>query len=276
MSIASKQKLETFVDQSLAQRLELNEMLPSLDYVRVQQKLRPELGCQYFEVGGGMAFWTGPDSPLNQCIGMGLHGAVSEAEFDRFEEIYRSRNVPAQLVLSPYADPSVMKCAAERGYAVTEFNTVLIRRLRSGERFDIEGVTIERVRPGTARKWAEVLTAGFSDVGEIPAELFEPYGLLPNSISFIAYIDGKPAASASGTVYPEHKLAALFGASTLPEYRNRGLQNAMFRARLRAAVEAGCELAVVCAHPGSQSQRNAERQGFRVAYTKVVMVRRFE
>ncbi len=35
----------------------------------------------------------------------------------------------------------------------------------------------------------------------------------------------------------------------------------------------GCEYAVVSTQPGSGSQRNMERRGFRVAYTKVVMTR---
>jgi hypothetical protein len=35
------------------------------------------------------------------------------------------------------------------------------------------------------------------------------------------------------------------------------------------AVSRGCDLAMVCIEPGSASQRNAERQGFRIAYTRI-------
>ncbi|MCX6621649.1 MAG: hypothetical protein NTY38_11355 [Acidobacteria bacterium] len=35
------------------------------------------------------------------------------------------------------------------------------------------------------------------------------------------------------------------------------------------AASAGCDLAMMCAEPGSVSQRNAERQGFRIAYTRI-------
>jgi len=38
---------------------------------------------------------------------------------------------------------------------------------------------------------------------------------------------------------------------------------------LRHAKEQGCDLAMMCAAPGSTSQRNAERQGFRIAYTRI-------
>ncbi len=45
--------------------------------------------------------------------------------------------------------------------------------------------------------------------------------------------------------------------------------------RLDYAAAAGCQLATMGALPGSTSQRNAERLGFRVAYTKLVLVREF-
>ena len=72
---------------------------------------------------------------------------------------------------------------------------------------------------------------------------------------------------------PEHKIFALCGAGTLAEYRGRGLQTALLRARMASAIEAGCEYAVVVTNGGSASQRNAERLGFRVAYSKVTVIK---
>jgi hypothetical protein len=37
---------------------------------------------------------------------------------------------------------------------------------------------------------------------------------------------------------------------------------------MRYAFEHGCDLAMMVAVPGSDSQRNAERKGFRIAYTR--------
>ena len=54
-------------------------------------------------------------------------------------------------------------------------------------------------------------------------------------------------------------------------HRNLGMQHALIAARLAAALAAGCDLAVVHTEPGSPSQRNVERLGFRLAYTKVTM-----
>ena len=37
---------------------------------------------------------------------------------------------------------------------------------------------------------------------------------------------------------------------------------------MRYAFEHGCDLAMMVALAGSESQRNAERKGFRIAYTR--------
>ena len=51
--------------------------------------------------------------------------------------------------------------------------------------------------------------------------------------------------------------------------RRRGVQSALLAARIDRAAEAGCDLAVCLAQPGSSSQRNIIRQGFGVLYTRV-------
>ena len=50
-------------------------------------------------------------------------------------------------------------------------------------------------------------------------------------------------------------------------------QTALLRARMSAAVQAGCEYAVVVTQGGTTSQRNVERLGFRVAYSKVTLIK---
>ena len=81
-------------------------------------------------------------------------------------------------------------------------------------------------------------------------------------------------AAAGGLIIPEYKMAGFFGAATLPEFRGRGIQTAFMQERLRVAQRAGCDLAVTLTMPGTTSQRNVERAGFRVAYTKVVVSKR--
>jgi hypothetical protein len=64
-------------------------------------------------------------------------------------------------------------------------------------------------------------------------------------------------------------VALLAGASTIPAAREQGAQLALLNSRLRYAAEHGCDIGMLCAEPGSASQRNAERHGFRIAYTRI-------
>ncbi|HSR51716.1 MAG TPA: hypothetical protein VLV83_12880, partial [Acidobacteriota bacterium] len=43
----------------------------------------------------------------------------------------------------------------------------------------------------------------------------------------------------------------------------------LLEARLRFAARRGCTLAMMCAQPGSPSQRNAQRHNFQIAYTRI-------
>jgi hypothetical protein len=67
-------------------------------------------------------------------------------------------------------------------------------------------------------------------------------------------------------------MAGLFGAATLPEFRG-SVQRAFFSARLAEASRRAATLAYTIAVPSSASHRNAERAGFRVAYTRVKFTR---
>ena len=62
--------------------------------------------------------------------------------------------------------------------------------------------------------------------------------------------------------------AVLAGASTIPEARRQGAQTALLNTRLRFAKSRNCQIAIMGASPGSQSQRNAETNGFHIAYTR--------
>src|SRR5262249_6905393 len=88
--------------------------------------------------------------------------------------------------------------------------------------------------------------------------------------AWLARVDGQPAGG--GSLLIRDGLALICGDGTLPNYRHRGVQTALLGARLAHALAARCDLAVICTQPGSGSQRNAERQGFRVVYARTMMV----
>jgi len=89
----------------------------------------------------------------------------------------------------------------------------------------------------------------------------------PKTECYLARVDGKIAGG--GTLALHDGVAGLFGASTLPVARKRGVQTALLQRRLARASQAGSDLAVSIAQPGSISQRNIVQQGFQVLYTRV-------
>ena len=87
---------------------------------------------------------------------------------------------------------------------------------------------------------------------------------------FLAWRDGRPVGG--GALEMHDGVAALMAAETLPAYRNQGIHTALLRARLVAALQAGCDLAMVHTRPGAASQRNVLRAGFQLVYTVNTMV----
>jgi hypothetical protein len=85
-------------------------------------------------------------------------------------------------------------------------------------------------------------------------------------VPFIAELDGRPIAAAALAIH--EGVALLAGASTIPMDRRRGAHSALFRSRLEYGRRIGCDLAMVCTEPGSAAQRNAQRYGFQVAYSR--------
>jgi GNAT superfamily N-acetyltransferase len=88
---------------------------------------------------------------------------------------------------------------------------------------------------------------------------------------FLAFVGREVAGGA--VVSANNAVGGLFGASTLPAFRRRGVQTALLAERLGWARGCDCNVAVSIALPGSISQRNIERFGFRVAYTRTKLVR---
>jgi GNAT superfamily N-acetyltransferase len=266
-----------FVDKALARRLESCEEMPQVMYARVFQKTRPEIGAAEEEICGGHMIFAGLGSPIGRATGIGLDQAISAEDVNRIEAFYRERKTPSQVDLTPLHGPEVFEMFKERGYSIAELNNVLFRKLERGEKFpDPPGnCAIRRGFPAEAEATGAIVESAFFPDGapEQYRGLITPLYQMENALAFVATVDGKPVACGTGLVIPEHKIFALAGAGTLAEYRGRGLQTALLRARMAAAIEAGCEYAAVVTQGGTISQRNAERVGFHVAYSKVTVIK---
>jgi hypothetical protein len=215
--------------------------------------------------------YDGAASPCTQTFGLGMFQAPTPAGLDAIEAFYRERAAPVWHEVSPLADPSVLPLLNARGYQPCELSNVLVRSLGAGLEpagSPTPGLAVRLVRDGEQDVWAATARAGWSDVvpEEVTRDLMGVTSRRRGALAFLAELDGKPVAAGALSIHG--RVALLAGASTIPEARKRGAQLALLSARLRAAVEHGCDLAMMGAQPGSASQRNAERHGFRVAYTR--------
>jgi GNAT superfamily N-acetyltransferase len=259
------------LDLQLARKLEFAEAEVAVCGAEAMQQLTPEVGTAVLQVGGGYAVYCGANSPVTQAVGLGLNGPVSAEEFDRLEEFYFSRNEPVRAETSPLADASLFALYRERGYGVTEFSNVMVRSIEKDERWpQADGVEIRKASRQEMDLWTLTVAQGFAENYPVTEELIrimKVFGLSRGMECYLASVDGKVAGGA--TLSLRGKIAGLFGASTLPDFRRRGVQTALLRARLRRAAEEGCEMGMSLAQPGSHSQRNISRLGFRTLYTRV-------
>jgi ribosomal protein S18 acetylase RimI-like enzyme len=266
-----------FVDKAFARRLESVEEMPQVYYARAFRNTRPEIGAAEQEICGGHMVFAGLGSPIGRATGVGLDHPFTTGDLDRIEQFYREHNAPSQVDLCPLHDPEVFEMFKKRGYAIAELNNVLCRRLDPRETFPAapDHCTIRPSLPEEATSTGAIVESAFFPDGAPEAfrGLIAPLYQMEGALAFVAEIEGKPVACGTGLVIPQHKVYALCGAGTLVAYRRRGLQTALLRARMAAAVCAGCEYAVVVTQGGSQSQRNVERMGFRVAYSKVTVIK---
>ena len=269
-----------FVDIAFARRLESSEEMPQVLYARIFQKTRPDIGASEEEVCGGHMIFAGLGSPIGRATGCGLDRALTADDLDRIEQFYRGRKAPSQVDLTPLHRPEIFEMCRQRGYAIAELNNVLYRKLDPNEKFPEPppGCEIRRSQPEEGELTGSIVERAFFPDGAPEAfqGLIAPLYQMEGGVAFVAAVDRKAVACGTGLVIPQHGIFALCGAGTHVEHRGRGFQTALLRARISAAAQRGCEYAVVVTQGGTISQRNAERLGFRVAYSKVTVVKQLD
>lgn len=264
-----------FADSNLARRLELHKSTAALEYAQAQEQIRPGTTA-VLTVAGGNAVFVGAASPISKAVGLGMQEPITPADLDRLEEFFRDRGKAPKLELCPLAHPSLLSLVTERLYRIDHFRNVLFRPVRPGEGLPdlTPGATISRaVSPGEKREWLLTVARGFLGRDEIVPEetwITEPMTQVPAVACYQARLSDEPVGG--GAMAIRDGLAYLSSTSVRPPYRVQGVQSALLRARLNDAMEAGCDLVMVETNPGSPSQRNLERFGFRLAYTTMAVV----
>ena len=199
------------------------------------------------------------------------------------EAFFRDRQTLTQIEVASLADPGLLPCLSQRGYTIAEQTHLLVTSLATGSggqtpinpSGSANGVDVALVGPDQTAFWVDMVLGCFFEAPALPPAALRDGAIamaaVPGFSAWMARVDRQPAGGASLVIHDD--LALFCGDGTLPGFRQRGVQTALLRARLDHARAAGCRLAVTCTQPGSGSQRNAERQGFRVAYARTMLTK---
>lgn len=232
-------------------------------------------------LSGGVAAFAEPGAPFNKVVGLGFAGVPTDAEIAAVERAYTDHGSPTPIELSTLADPQIAELLGARGYRAVAFEDVLGRALGDTREEVPAGIEVRPARTDELDEWVDVVVEGFAhpdgegvpspeefprDVVDRAERDFAAAGVTP----YVAVVDGDIAGG--GSMRVTDGVAQLTGAATAPRHRRRGVQGALLTARLRDAVQAGADIAVVTTAPGSQSQRNVQRRGFHLLYTRAVFV----
>jgi hypothetical protein len=232
------------------------------DYVAAYRRLAPCAGATWSEVAGGVAAFTGPDSPLTTVKGAGPH--LSGRDLGTIEAFFGDHGAATVTIeLAPWITDDTARALARSGYRVTDQEDVVVSgSLRAEPGLAVEDVALEA--------WPAVMRRCFELVeGSVLVDLFAASADLPGCRLF-GVRDTTGWIACAGAV-PYEPLVIFGNDGTRPEARGRGAQRALIDARL-AALPAG-RLAVAEVEPGSGSERNYLRSGFAIAYTRTHYVR---
>jgi ribosomal protein S18 acetylase RimI-like enzyme len=234
------------------------------------------------ERGGGLAVYAAPGSPVNKVLGFGLGVEVSDDDIDAVEQFYAERGCPVQIELCPLASLDLPSRLTKRGYVLQAFENELARfaptepvQLPFGADITVEAGADEQ-------QWLNVVAEGFSvpdrlvpgpavphdavaAIGEVMRLFFHP-----EIVRYVAHVDGQAASAAVSFI--KDGVMCIAGTATRSAFRRRGLQRAIVARAMNDGLHQA-DLIIATTEPGSISQRTFERLGFRVVYTRAILVK---
>lgn len=260
-----------FADRPLAQRMEAAEGYACAQFACARKRLFPECDSATMKCAGADVVFDGIDAPTTQTFGLGIFEPPTSCDLDRIEHFFMDRGATPMHEVSPFAGAATLDMLCARGYRPFEISNVLYRTIEVPVSTTPHNIRVRVVEPDETEIWSDINARGWTHEHPEYEEFLRQAGALlvarEHSPCFLAELDGTPAAA--GALCLHEGIALFAGAATVPEHRRRGLQGALLADRMRYAAAQDCHIAMMVAEAGSNSQRNAERQGFRVAYTRL-------
>ena len=217
-----------------------------------------------------MLVFDGVDAPTTQSFGLGIFEDLTPEALDSMEHFFQERGAKVMHEVCPLVGVQTLDLLCSRGYRPIEISNVLYRPVEKAVGSLPSDIHVRTIPVEDAGLWSRISARGWAnehpELQDFLLDLGEVCVARADSPCFLAELNGVPGAAATLIM---HRGVALFGGSaTIPELRRHGLQSALLQERMRCAAEHACDIAMMVAEAGSTSQRNAERKGFRVAYTR--------
>lgn len=232
------------------------------DLVTAYNGIAPSAIATSSEIGGGIAAFTGLESPLTTVKGAGPN--LSPGDLSSIEAFFRDHGATTVTIeMAPWLTDETARTLTDSGYHVADHEDVVVSgSLRAAPGLPVEDVAIDA--------WPVVMRRCYDLVeGSVTADLVAASANQPG-----CHLYGVRDATgwiACAAAVPYDSLVVFGNDGTRPEARGRGAQRALIDARLKT-LPVGC-LAVAEVAPGSGSERNYLRSGFAIAYTRTHFVR---
>ena len=258
------------IHSTLEMAIRLEQAATALGYDALQSHrgLFPHSSAEAVAFGSGVALFLNEDSPLTQVRGAGMAGQSMASDVDEMEGFFNERMAPVTVTLTPFADPALLTHLTRRGYEYGSFLNTMVRAVSAADACADPDVAAAADQD----EWSRLMAEAFFDVATpMGLDLGRTLYGLRTCRNLIIRAAAEPAAGAQLDI--REGLGIFQCDGTLTRFRGEGLQTKLIRARLSMAAQAGCDLVTADTAPGSQSQRNYERHGFQVIYTKVTLIK---
>jgi GNAT superfamily N-acetyltransferase len=232
-------------------------------------------GCDWRieKIGDALCSVT-PDEPsilMNRVLNLGTERVPTIEQLVEIRELYAAVGIGRFFlhVVAEHMGPDGDELLRAAGYE--KYRGWMKFRRGPGDLPEAKSdLSVRRIGPGEAAGFAAIVAPAF-DIGESTEPVIATLAKDPHWHLYMSFDDGRPAGT--GAIYIRGKAAYTDWAATHPDFRRRGSQTVILRARLREALEAGCTTIVTMtgeAVPGDpqHSYSNILKVGFREAYLR--------
>jgi GNAT superfamily N-acetyltransferase len=199
-----------------------------------------------------------PCLQFNRVLGLGVPTTPTSALVDMALEIFAQAECQRFALSLTESEPAANFLA--RGLAPLDTRALLTRPVEKPCPIDSTlEIEIVEADPADPQTFGSILALGY----QVPTSMGYWGAALvgrPGWKTYLACVDGQPVGCAA--MFAQDDMAWCGLATTLLEYRGRGVHRALFTRRILDARALGCHHIVTEAVPGTTAYRNMRRVGF--------------